>query len=137
MTVIGFALLLLLAGSLVYAVMTMVAAWSYLRQRPPELQQLVPISVLRPLSGADEGMEENLRSLFAQRYGEFELLFAVHNEGDPAAAVVDKLRHEFPAVPVQLLGSGDPPYPNAKVFSLEQMLQAARHELVVMTDSDV
>lgn len=137
MTVIGVVLLLLLAGSLVYAVMTIAAAWVYLRQRPGELRTPVPISVLRPLSGVDDGLEENLRSLFTQQYGEFELLFAVHHEGDPAAAVVEKLRREFPAVSTQLLVSGDPPYPNAKVFSLDRMLRAARHELVVMTDSDV
>lgn len=137
MTVIGVVLLLLLAGSLVYAVMTIAAAWSYLRQQPGELRAPSPISVLRPLSGVDDGLEENLRSLFTQQYGEFELLFAVHHEADPAAAVVEKLRREFPAVSTQLLVSGDPPYPNAKVFSLDRMLGAARHELVVMTDSDV
>ena len=130
-------MLLLLAGSLVYAAMTIAAAWSYVRQRPGELRQPVPISVLRPLSGVDDGLEENLRSLFTQRYDDFELLFAVHHEGDPAAAVVEKLRREFPTVSTQLLVSGDPPYPNAKVFNLDRMLQAARHELLVMTDSDV
>ena len=133
----GVFLLLLLAGSLVYSLMTIVAAWRYLRERPPALRETVPISVLRPLSGLDDGLEENLRSLFTQQYGDFELLFAVHHAGDPAIAVVEKLRREFPAVPAQLLISGDPPYPNAKVFSLDTMLHAARHELVVMTDSDV
>jgi len=137
MIVLGAVLLLLLAGSLVYAVITIVAAWLYLKQRPGELRQPAPISVLRPLSGMDDGLEENLRSLFTQQYGAFELLFAVHHEGDPAAAVVEKLRLEFPSVSTQLLVSGDPPYPNAKVFSLDRMLQAARHELLVMTDSDV
>src|SRR5690348_4826538 len=137
MTVIAVVLLLLLTGSLVYAVMTIAAAWLYLRQRPGELREPVAISVLRPLSGVDDGLEENLRSLFRQEYSEFELLFAVHREGDPAAAVVEKLRREFPAVSTQLLVSGNPPYPNAKVFSLDRMLRAARHELVVMTDSDV
>jgi ceramide glucosyltransferase len=137
MTVIAVVLLLLLTGSLVYAVMTIAAAWLYLRQRPGELREPVSISVLRPLSGVDDGLEENLRSLFRQEYSEFELLFAVHREGDPAAAVVEKLRREFPAISTQLLVSGDPPYPNAKVFSLDRMLRAARHEVVVMTDSDV
>src|SRR5262249_28765447 len=56
---------------------------------------------------------------------------------DSAVAVIERLRRKFPLVSAQLLVTGDPPYPNAKVFSLDLMLRTARHELVVMTDSDV
>jgi ceramide glucosyltransferase len=130
-------LMLMVAGSLVYAMLTIIAAAVYRRVSPPQLRHRVPISILKPLAGVDEGLEANLRSFFAQQYGEFEILFAVHDAADPAIALVDKLRREFPAVPTQLIVSGDPPYPNAKVYSLDRMLQAARHEIVVMGDSDV
>jgi len=137
MTIPGVLFLLLLAGALVYSLMTMAAAWCYLRERPPVLRKAIPISVLRPLSGVDEGLEENLKSLFTQQYGAFELVFAVHDAEDSAVAVIERLRRKFPLVSAQLLVTGDPPYPNAKVFSLDLMLRTARHELVVMTDSDV
>jgi len=101
------------------------------------MRHRVPISILKPLSGVDEGLETNLRSFFAQQYGEFEILFAVHDAADPAIALVEGCGAEFPAVPTQLIISGDPPYPNAKVYSLDRMLEAARHEIVVMGDSDV
>ena len=137
MLMLSVFLTLMLAGSLIYALLTIIAAAAYRRVTPPLLRTHVPISVLKPLSGVDEGLEANLRSFFAQQYAEFEILFAVHHAADPAVALVEKLRHEFPAVPTQLIVSGAPPYPNAKVYSLDRMLQAARHEIAVMGDSDV
>jgi ceramide glucosyltransferase len=137
MSVLSVFLMLMVAGSLAYALLTIVAAVAYRRVNPPPLRRQVPISILKPLAGVDEGLEANLRSFFAQQYGEFEILFAVHDAADPAIALVEKLRREFPAVPTQLIVTGDPPYPNAKVYSLDRMLQAAGHEIVAMGDSDV
>jgi ceramide glucosyltransferase len=126
----------LLAGAMVYCLLVVVSARRYLAARPAALARATPISILKPLYGADEGLEENLGSYFRQNYPEFEILFAVHEAGDPAVAVVEKLRQEFPAVPARLIVTGAPPYPNAKVWSLERMLAEARHDLVVMSDSD-
>lgn len=129
-------LLLVLAGALVYCVLVIVAARGYLAVRPLALARAEPVSVLKPLHGPDEGLEENLRSWFLQEYPDFEILCAVRQAGDPAAAVFEKLRREFPRVPARLLVTGEPPYANAKVFSLERMLAAARYDLLVMSDSD-
>jgi ceramide glucosyltransferase len=136
MAILAAILLALVAGSLVYALLTIIAATSYLRHHPAALEHAVPISVLKPLSGVDEGLEANLRAIFAQKYADFEILFAVHDAGDPAVHIVENMRREFPSIPTQLIVSGDPPYPNAKVYSLDRMLAAARHDLVVMSDSD-
>ncbi len=138
MTAITTILLALLTGSLVYCVLTVLAARRYLAIQPPTLRFPMPISILRPLSGLDEGLEENLRSLFEQEYSEFEILLAVHHADDPAVAVVEKVRSEFPGgPPVQLIVTGESPGPNAKAFSLECLLAKARHSLLVMSDSDV
>lgn len=125
------------AGSLVYCVLTIVAARRYLAVRLPEPPHTPPISVLKPLSGLDDGLEENLRSFFEQDYPNFEILFAVRQADDPAVAVVERLRAAYPRVRSRLITTGEPPYPNAKVFSLDCMLAEARHDLVVMSDSDV
>ena len=138
MAVITTVLLALLVGSLVYCVLTVFAARRYLAAQPPPLRSPIPISVLRPLSGLDEGLEENLRSFFEQEYPAFEILLAVHRADDPAVAVVEKVKSEFPdGPPTRLIVTGEPPGPNAKAFSLECMVAAAQHPLLVMSDSDV
>jgi ceramide glucosyltransferase len=135
--VVALLLLGLVAGSLVYCVLTILAAVRYRAVRPPELRSGVPISVLKPLAGLDDGLEANLRTFFEQSYPRFEILFAVRSPDDPAIAVVERLRTRYPGVPSRLIVVGEPPYPNAKVYSLDRMLAAAEHDLLVMADSDI
>lgn len=129
--------LLVLCGSLVYSVLQIVAALRYLAVKPPALQNAEAISILKPLAGLDLDLESNLRTFFEQDYAAFEIIFAVRSSDDPAAEVVARLQREYPQVPCRILITGEPPYPNAKVFSLEHMLAAAANDLVVMSDSDI
>ena len=136
-TGVTYVLLVLLAGAVVYSLLSIVAALRYLSVRPPALNSLEPISILKPLAGLDLGLESNLRSFFEQDYPAFEILFAVRTQDDPAVPIVENLRREYQQVPSRLLVTGESPYPNAKVYSLEQMLAAAANDLVVMSDSDI
>jgi len=127
----------LVAGSMAYCALVIIAACRYLHHKTPNLESAPPISVLTPLHGAETGLEENLRSSFTQRYPRFELLFAFRVPDDPASLVVRKLMGEYPHVPASVIITGEPPYPNAKVFSIHLMQTAARFDLLVMKDSDV
>lgn len=137
MTIAALALALVLAGSWVYCVLIVVAARKYRAERPRPLENTEPISILKPLAGLDLGLEENLRSFFTQDYPEFEVLMAVRSETDAAVPLVRRLQGEFSGIPSRLIFTGEPPYPNAKVFSLDHMMRAARCELLVMADSDI
>jgi ceramide glucosyltransferase len=130
-------LLLILLGTIIYSLLQIVAALRYLAVRPPVVFSTESISILKPLAGLDLDLESNLRTFFQQDYPAFEILFAVRNEADPAAEVVARLQREHPNVSSRLLLTGEPPYPNAKVFSLDRMLDAASNDLVVMSDSDI
>ncbi len=127
----------LVAGGAVYCVMTVIAARRYLQDRPALARNTEPVSILKPLAGADEGLEENLRSFFEQDYAKFEILFGVRHGDDPAVPIVMRLCEQYPDVPTQLIVTGDPPYPNAKIFSLAAMLEESQYSLVVMSDSDI
>lgn len=130
----------LAAGSLVFSVLIIEAARRFLAHPAPRLSSgagTPPISILKPVSGLDEGLEENLRSFFEQDYPAFEVLFAAHFETDPAVAVVERLRKQYPAIPSKLILTGEPPYPNRKVRSIHLMMAEAHHDLLVMSDSDI
>jgi ceramide glucosyltransferase len=128
---------LLVIGSGVYCLLACVAVANYVGVRRPESALLPPFSILKPLSGPEPELEEHLRSYFTLDYPEFELLFAVRTEADPAVPIVRRLIENYPLIPAQLLLTGEPPYANAKVFSLDSMLRASRHPIVLMADSDV
>ncbi|MFL6415331.1 MAG: bacteriohopanetetrol glucosamine biosynthesis glycosyltransferase HpnI [Bryobacteraceae bacterium] len=130
--------LAVLVGCWVYCILAIAAALRHARiPATGEVSTSAAISILKPLSGLDEGLEENLRSFFEQDYATFELLFAVRQENDPAVPIVRRLIAEYPSVPAKLILTGEPPYPHAKVYSLQCMLDRSRHDLVVMSDSDV
>lgn len=129
----------LLLGSLAYCVLTVIAVLRHMHEgnRATLPKRQFPISVLKPLSGIDEGLRENLQSFFEQDYPQFELIFAVRHADDPAAAVVRSVGAECPDIPYRLLITGDPPYTSPKVYSLSLMTAAASHDLLVMSDSDI
>jgi len=129
---------LILLGCWVYCVLAIAGAVLHARSHGNlDCKQQTAISVLKPLSGGDDGLEDNLRSFFEQDYKNYELLFAVRHEDDSAVPVVRRLMRQYPAVQSKLIVTGEPPYPHAKVFSLQTMLDESRHDLVVMSDSDV
>lgn len=138
MTILVATLALLVAGSLLYCALTLVAVRRFLTVSRPSAGSFPPISILKPLCGTEEGLEENLRSFFEQRYPQFEILLGVHRADDPAALVVEKLQKEYASrVQARLFVTGDSPVPNAKAFSLKRLVREASYELLVMTDSDV
>jgi ceramide glucosyltransferase len=127
-----------LVGCWVYCILAIAAALKHARlPEHREFKTPVAISILKPLAGLDDGLEENLRSFFEQDYPIFELLFAVRHEDDPAVSVVRRLISEYPSVSARLLLTGEPPYAHAKVYSLQCMLDESRYGLIAMSDSDV
>jgi ceramide glucosyltransferase len=130
-------LIALVVGSLVFTVLAIVAARRYMVATAGADGPRQPISILKPLAGVDEGLEENLRSFFHQRYGVFEILMAVSTEDDAALPIARRLQAEHPHIPTRIIVTGEPPYPNRKVASIAAMAQQAAHELLVMSDSDI
>jgi ceramide glucosyltransferase len=129
---------LILLGCWVYCVLAIAGAVLHARSRKTfDCKEQTAISVLKPLAGKDEDLEENLRTFFEQDYSNYEILFAVRHAQDEAVAVVERLVREYPKIQSRLIITGEPPYPHAKVFSLQRMLEESRNDLIVMSDSDV
>jgi ceramide glucosyltransferase len=96
-----------------------------------------PISILKPVHGVEERLEENLESFFLQNYPDFEIVFGARSADNEALRVVEKLRRKHPAVRVRTVLSGEPAWPNAKVYSLDKMIAQSAHDFIVISDSDI
>jgi ceramide glucosyltransferase len=97
----------------------------------------VGISVLKPLCGSDPNLVSNLESFFVQDHEAFELLFGVVDANDSALDAVAQVRARYPQVPCRVIvheGSGAL---NPKVDNLLGLLPEARHDLVLVSDSNV
>jgi ceramide glucosyltransferase len=132
-------LTILVAGSLAYCLLVVFAALKHTSEtRPSALAEANTfLSVLKPLSGIEEGLRENLVSFFEQDYSPYELLFAVQYADDPAAPLVQSLMALYPHIPCRLIITGESPFVSPKVYSLSLMTAAASHDLLVLSDSDI
>jgi ceramide glucosyltransferase len=77
------------------------------------------------------------RSHCLQDYPDYELVFGVADGDDPAVALVERLRREFPERRIQLLLCPQVLGTNLKVSNLVQMLPYAQHEYLLVNDSDI
>ncbi len=108
------------------------------RRRVRILDELPPVSLLKPVKGLEESLEACLRSIYEQDYpGEREVVFSSATRDDPALAVARRVAADHPDVPTRFVLSDDSWGFNPKVSNLQGALIAARHDLVLQTDANV
>jgi ceramide glucosyltransferase len=134
MVVIGIATLSVAAA---YAVLSLLAVLVW-RSRRSNLAatDLPPVTVLKPLCGAEPGLYQHLRSFCEQDYPQFQLVFGVQDPADPALAVVQRLMADFPTLAIELVLDPQQHGSNRKISNLINMIAHARHDVLAMADSD-
>jgi len=98
---------------------------------------LPPVSVLKPVHGAEQRLKENVESFFRQDYPEYEILFAADEENDTALPIIREVVARYPHIKCSILVTGQPELPNPPAYSFFRMSQMAAHEILVTSDSDV
>jgi ceramide glucosyltransferase len=143
--ILYFALGVAAAGTLSSAVFLVLALLGVIRfhqqarwqlRTVPDDAHLPPVSVLKPVHGLEAQLKENIESFFRQEYPHYEILFAADEANDPALEVVREVCTRYPRIPTRILVTGTP-WPNPVVYSFHCMAQAAAHDILVTTDSDV
>jgi len=97
------------------------------------------VSIIKPLCGVDEGLEQNLESFFRLDYpaGAVEVIFSFASEADPAYPIAQRIADRHPGVPSVFVFDGREPGGNAKVNRLMAALRHARHRLFLFSDGNV
>ncbi len=133
------ALLLIAAAPLAYYVTATIAALRFFRRESARAVPFYtpPVSLLKPVKGVDFGSYENFLSFCRQDYPDYEILFAVNDDADPAIPLIRRMIAEFPALRICLISGAAQIGTNRKVNNLIELAREARHEILVLTDGDV
>jgi ceramide glucosyltransferase len=97
---------------------------------------LPPVTVLKPICGGEPGLYRCLKSFCTQDYPQLQLVFGVREADDPAIAVVERLIDEFPELDIALVVDRRQHGTNLKISNLINMYPAAKHDVIVVSDSD-
>ena len=95
------------------------------------------VTILKPLCGVEHDLFECLRSFFEQDYPCFQIVFGVSDGDDPAVEVVGQLRRLYPHIDAKVVIDRRQHGSSRKVSNLMNMLPLARHDYLIISDSDV
>lgn len=135
----GYAVLLLAAAPLVYYLLAVIAALRFFLSKEPRksAEFRPPVSLLKAVRGVDFGSHENFASFCKQDYPDYEILFAVNDESDPAVPLIQEVMAQFPRRQIRLFTSAQELGANRKVSKLAMLAHEAQHDVLVLTDGDV
>jgi ceramide glucosyltransferase len=119
------------------------AVRSYLKttQRPGRernsIETFPPISILKPLSGLDDNLFDNLESFCRQDYPKYEILCSIQDPNDPAYRVVEKVKKKFPEKEISILVERCNDGLNPKVNNMLPAYRHSRYPYILISDSNV
>jgi ceramide glucosyltransferase len=129
-----------LVTSTAYLILVLIAGVRFRRGQSREAvapTAFPPVTLLKPLCGVEPGLEAHLTGFFEQQYPTYEIILGARHDDDPALEIARRVSERYPSVPVQIVITGEPGRPNAKVCSLVKMYERARYDYFIISDSDV
>ena len=136
--VLALACFALAAGGCLHALAAASRVRRFRTEVEPGIADQPGVTILKPLSGAEAGLYENLGSFCDQDYaGPAQVIFGAHDSHDPAVAVVERLIADHPGRDLSLCITNLSRGPNPKIANLLGMQAHIRHDIVVIADSDI
>lgn len=137
-TAIHWLLPALAAAGIIYTALTALLVRRHSPLVASSRDRYPAVTLLKPLCGAESGLEEDLRSFFQQDYrGPLQILCGVQSRSDPALAVVEKITRNYPGVRADVVIDGTARGRNPKVANLINMFPTADGEILLLSDSDI
>ena len=135
----GWILLAMALAGCSFALSAAIAARLLLRRPPSSAQCGFPaITLLKPLHGAEFGLEAALASFLKQDYpGPIQIVFGLRYTGDPAIGVVESLKRRFPNRDIAVVVDPGMHGTNRKISNVVNMMKVAKYDYLVLTDSDI
>ena len=138
MGTLAFLLSALAAAGIGYLLLAAFFVTRLARPRRLAPAELPPVTVLKPLHGDEPGLAENLASFLRQDYpAPVRIVFGVQDPADPAVATVRAIQSAHPGRDIVLVVDGRQHGTNRKVSNLINMIAEARHDVLVLSDSDM
>jgi ceramide glucosyltransferase len=129
---------LLACAGLIQAAFGYVAVRGFaLAPHPQPAAEPPAITLLKPLHGDEPLLEDALACLCTQNYGTYQIVFGVQSPTDTALPVLERLRRRFPACDITVVIDPTEHGANRKIGNLINMFAFARHDVLVIADSDV
>jgi ceramide glucosyltransferase len=121
-----------------YALLSAVLVGRFMQTQSGAAAASPAVTILKPLHQGEPDLSRNLETFFAQNYGgAVQIVFGVHDQADPAIEVVRALQAKYPHMDTAIVADTALYGANAKVSNLINMLPAARHDTLVLSDSDI
>ncbi|NTU43738.1 MAG: glycosyltransferase, partial [Nitrospirales bacterium] len=127
---------IILTGLIIYG-LQLLAVKKTVATAPPKEGNFPPVSILKPLKGLDDNLFDNLSSFCEQDYPEYEIIFCLQERNDPAHKVVKKVRERYPERDLSVIVHDYDRGLNPKVNNIVPAYQAAKHDLILISDSNV
>ncbi|XP_078487918.1 ceramide glucosyltransferase [Ciona intestinalis] len=126
-------------GLLLMHLLSIVYSKLYMNKKPADMMkaEVKGVSILKPLKGVDPNLEDNLETFFELDYPQFELLFCIQDNNDPAIDVVERLIHKYPTVDAKIVSGGKRIGVNPKINNLMPGYNCMKYNLFWICDSGI
>ncbi len=139
--IVRIALLTCVAAAIFYYLFSVIAGLLWFsdrrKQRALGLNYTPPVTIFKPVRGKDADAYENFAGFCRQEYPDYQIIFGVRDENDLAVAIIRRLIADFPENDIELVISPNEIGYNAKVSNLQNMYAKAKHEMLLIADSDI